>query len=113
MGVVTTTLLAIAGVGLTATAIRESRMQAKSRKGQTEQQLRETKAAEERGVKRAKETEAKALQKQTILEETAKETAAEKTEALRKRRRISGTIKTGPRGILEEAPTEKKTLLGQ
>lgn len=41
----------------------------------------------------------------------AKDTASE--DALAKRRRRTNTVLTGPRGLLSEPITEKKTLLGQ
>jgi hypothetical protein len=47
--------------------------------------------------------------------ETAEATAAEtaRKEERKRRRQKTRTLLTGPRGILTEAPTERKTLLGQ
>lgn len=45
------------------------------------------------------------------IQSQAKDTAAE--EALAKRRRRTNTVLTGPRGLLSQPITEKKTLLGQ
>jgi hypothetical protein len=41
-----------------------------------------------------------------------KEAAKLQAEALRKRKGRLSTILTGPEGVLEQAPVEKKTLLG-
>ena len=40
-------------------------------------------------------------------------TAIAKREALERRKRLTKTILTGPRGLEEEAPGTRKTLLGE